>query len=168
VKSHPVWLGIVLIVVGLAMLFDHLQVIPMSGWLVFWVCITALSATMVVRNSRRKEGGTFWFTILFFFGLYKTLRNLGTLDIDASLGFPLLLIFAGIGVAVVVLTYPSRWHLVVPAIALIGTGAAMLLSELGVIPTWDVRAAISNYWPVAVVLFGAAMLLNSGMLKRSM
>jgi hypothetical protein len=166
VKSRPVWFGIVLIVVGLAMLLDHLHILSMSWWLIFWASLTVLSATLVVRNSRHKEGGTFWLTILFFFGLYKTLRNLGALEIDASLGLPLLLIFAGIGVAVVVLTYPSRWHLVIPAVALTATGVAMMLSELNVISTWDVRTAISNYWPVAVVLFGAAMLLNSGVMKK--
>jgi hypothetical protein len=166
VKPRPVWLGIVLIVVGVAMLLDHFQFLPMSWWLIFWASITVLSATLVVRNSRRKEGGTFWFTILFFFGLYKTLRNLGALEIDASLGFPLLLIFAGIGVAVVVVTYPSRWHLAVPAIALMGAGAAIALAELGVLSTWDVRTAISNYWPAALVLFGAALVINSGIMKK--
>ena len=166
-KPRPVWLGIVLIVVGLAMLFDHLHVLSLSWWLVFWISVTVVSATLVVRNSRRKEGGTFWLTVLFFFGLYKTLRHLGTLEFHESMGFPLLLVFAGIGIAVVVFTYPAKWHLAVPAIALIGIGSAMLLAEFNVLCVDDVRAAVSNYWPYAVILFGAAMLLNSGALKRS-
>jgi hypothetical protein len=42
----------------------------------------------------------------------------------------------------------------------------MVLAELDILSAWDVRIAVSNYWPVAVILFGAAMLLNSGGWKK--
>ena len=159
-KSHPVGFGIVLIVVGLAMLLDHLQILAMSWWLIFWASVAAGSAVVLVRNSQRKRGGVFWLTVLFFFALYKTLRLLGALEFHESMGLPLLLVIAGIGLVAVVVTHPVRWHLLVPAVILIGVGGAMVLAELDVLTASDVRSAVNNYWPVAVILFGAAMLLN--------
>ncbi len=165
-KTRPVWLGIVLIVVGVAMLLDHLHFFAMSWWLVFWAAVTVASAVMVFRNSRRREGGVFWLTILFFFALYKTLRQFGALDLREEWGFPVLLVIAGIGIGVVVASHPHRWHLLVPALALIAAGGAMMLAEFNVLSVWDVRNAVSNYWPVAVLLFGVAMLLNGFAWKK--
>jgi hypothetical protein len=162
VKSRPVGFGIALVVVGLAMLLDHMHVLAMSWWLIFWASVTAGSAVVLVRNSQNKRGGVFWLTVLFFFALYKTLRLLGALDFHESMVFPLLLIIAGVGLVVVVVTHPVRWHLLVPAVLLIGAGGAMVLAEFDVLSASEVRTAIRNYWPVAVILFGAAMLLNSG------
>ena len=160
-KSHPVGFGIVLIVVGLAMLLDHLDILAMSWWLIFWASVAVGSAVVLVRNSRHKQGGVFWLTVLFFFALYKTLRLLGALEFHESMGLPLLMVIAGIGLVAVVVTHPVRWHLLVPAVILIGVGGAMVLAEMDVFTALDVRTAVNNYWPVAVILFGAAMLLNS-------
>ena len=159
-KTRPVWLGIALIVVGAAMLLDHLHFFALSWWLVFWATVTVVSAVMLIRNARRREGGIFWLTILFFFALYKTLRQMGALEIHEEWGFPLLLVIGGIGIGIVVAAHPQRWHLLVPALALIAAGGAMLLAEFNVLSVWEVRSAVSSYWPVAVLLFGAAMLLN--------
>jgi hypothetical protein len=166
VKARFSWFGVVLIVVGLAMLLDHMHILTMSWWLIFWASVAAGSAIVLVRNSQQKRGGVFWLTVLFFFAVYKTLRLLGALEFHESMGLPLLLVFAGIGLVAVVATHPVRWHLLVPAVILIGVGGAMALAELNVIAEWDVRTAIRTYWPVAVILFGAAMLLNSGGWKR--
>jgi hypothetical protein len=148
------------------MLLDHLHILTMSWWLMFWASVAAGSAIVLVRNSQQKRGGVFWLTVLFFFALYKTLRLLGALEFHESMGLPLLVVIAGIGLVVVVVTHPVRWHMLVPAVALIGVGGAMVLAELDVLSAWDVRIAVSNYWPVAVILFGAAMLLNSGGWKK--
>jgi hypothetical protein len=166
VKARFSWFGVVLIVVGLAMLLDHLHILTMSWWLIFWVSVAAGSAIVLVRNSHQKQGGVFWLTVLLFFALYKTLRLLGALEFHESMGVPLLLVIAGIGLVAVVLTHPVRWHLLVPAVVLIGVGGAMVLAELDVLSVGDVRTAVKHYWPVAVILFGAAMLLNSGGWKK--
>lgn len=165
-KSRPVWFGIVLIVVGLAMLLDHMEILSMSWWLIFWACVTAGSAVVLARSSKSREGGVFWLTVLFFFALYQTLRQLGAMDVHEAIGFPLLLVIAGIGLVVVVVTHPVRWHLLVPAVVLIGVGGAMLLAEYDVITHWAVRNAVNSYWPVALILFGGAMLLNGATKKR--
>ncbi len=165
-KTRPVWLGIVLIVVGMAMLLDHLHFFALSWWLVFWASVTVVSAVMVIRNSRQRQGGVFWLTILCFFALYKTLRQLGALELHEEWGFPLFLVIAGIGTCVVVAARPKRWHLLVPALALIAAGGAMMLAEFEILSVWDVRSAVNNYWPVAVLLFGVAMLLNGFSWKK--
>jgi hypothetical protein len=167
VKSRPVWFGIVLIVIGTAMLLDHLQILALSWWLVFWACVAVASAVVLVRNSMSKKGGILWPMILFFFALYKTLWHLGALDLQDVLWFPIILIVAGLGFAVLVAIQPARWHLAIPALVLIGVGSAIILSEYGVLSAWDVRYAVRNYWPVALVLFGAAILLNRGTWKKT-
>jgi hypothetical protein len=161
-KKKPVWLGIVLIVIGAAMLLDHFRVLTMSWWLIFWASVAVGSLVMLIRNGRKKEGGIFWLTILFFFAVYKTIWHIGAWELDPAIGFPLVLVVAGIGLTVLVGFSPKRWHLLVPGFLLIAVGAAMILSEYDVIQEWQVRSAIQTYWPVALVIFGAALLLNSG------
>ena len=160
-KSRSVGFGIVLIVIGLAMLLDHVHIVSMSWWLIFWASVAAGSAVVLVRNSQQKQGGVFWLTVLFFLALYKTLQLLGALEFHESMGLPLLLVITGIGLVVVVVTHPVRWHLLVPAVVLIGVGCAMVLAELDLVSAWEVRSVVNTYWPVGVILFGAAMLLNS-------
>jgi hypothetical protein len=164
-KQRPVWFGIVLIVIGVALLLDHIHFLTMSWWFVFWASLVVGSVVLLVRNSRRKEGGIFWLTVLFFFALYKTLQHLGALDIQESIGFPLLLIVAGIGIGVIVAIHPARWHLLIPSLTLIGIGAAILLAEYGVVSEWSVKDLLRTYWPVAVILYGGALLANSGWWK---
>ena len=159
-KSRPVWFGIILIVVGLAMLFDHLHILAMSWRVLFWACIAVASGVALVRNIRAKDGAIFWWTILLFFGVYKTLRALEVVSFHESMGLPLLLLVAGAALVAMVIAQPARWHMLVPALVCLGLGTAMLLAELDVIAPADVRLAVRNYWPVALVLFGAALLLN--------
>jgi hypothetical protein len=142
------------------MLFDHLHVLAMSWWVLFWVSIVMVSGVALVRNIRARDGAIFWWTVLLFFGVYKTMRALGVVSFHESMGLPLLLFIAGAALVAMVVAQPARWHMLVPAAASLVLGTAMLLAEMDVLAAADVRLAVRNYWPVALILFGAALLLN--------
>jgi hypothetical protein len=154
------WFGILLIAVGTLMLLDRLNVLTMSVGLVFWAGIVMVSGVMLVRNMQRKDGGIFWWTVLLFIGLYKTMALLGIVEIEPSLRLPLILVIGGCATVVMVISQPHRWHLLVPGIVMLGLGGALILTEFGYVSAWDLSVVVRNYWPVVLVLFGAALLLN--------
>ena len=47
-----------------------------------------------------------------------------------------------------------------PALCRIGAGTAMLLAEMGTVESDVIRNAISDYWTVAIIGYGGALLLT--------
>ena len=101
-------------------------------------------------------------TILFFVGLYLVLEDLHVLLFPGGTLFPLFLVVVGLGFFLALLRQPHEWHLAVPALCFLGVGAVMVLAEIDYLGRWAVLDMIRQWWPLALVLFGAALLLNRG------
>ena len=78
----------------------------------------------------------------------------------------MLLVVVGCGFLLSFLRQWREWHLAVPAVAFLGIGGVMLLAEFGYLGRWMVLDAIRQWWPLALVLFGAALLMNRGTARR--
>jgi hypothetical protein len=160
VKRGSVWFGSVLILVGALLLSDRFNLFAFRWPEVLWAGVAVLAGVMLVRHFKGGEGAVFWWTVLLLFAGYKLLRGFGIWYPPESIGLPALLVMAGIGFFVMFLAVPRNWHLLIPALALGGFGTIMLLSELGLMAEVDARAFVKNYWPFALIAFGAALLLN--------
>lgn len=153
--------GVLLILVGAVMLLDRTGIISMGWHSVFWGLVTLLGAYKVSAGfTGPARGGIFWGTVFFCVGAYNFLNDLDLLEISSSLLLPLFLIVMGVGFLLMFFRHVHDWHLIVPALFFAGLGTAMVLSELGTVGRWEVLGAIKAYWPVALILFGAALLLN--------
>lgn len=160
-KGFPL-LPVLLIIVGAALLLDRTGVLAFGWWTVFWAVVALLGMYRMVQAFRTPSRGRMvWGTILFFVGLYCVLEDLGALILPGGMLFPALLAVVGLGFLLALLRQPREWHLAVPAVALLGTGALMLCAELNYLPRWLVVDLIRQWWPAALVLLGAALLLNS-------
>jgi hypothetical protein len=160
VKRGSVWFGSALVLVGALLLFDRFNLFSFRWPGVLWTGIAVLAAIMLVRHFKGGEGAVFWWTVLLLFSGYKLLRAFGIWIPPESIGLPAVLVMAGIGFLVMFLAVPANWHLLIPAVALGGVGTVMLLSDLGLMPEMNARALIKDYWPFALIAFGAALLLN--------
>ncbi len=159
-KRGSVWFGSALIIVGALLLFDRFNLFSLRWPGVLWAGVALLAGVMLVKHFKGGDGAVFWWTVLLLFSSYKLLRSFGLWSPPESIGLPAVLLMAGIGFLAMFLAVPRNWHLLIPALALGGVGTIMILSDFGLIAEIDARALVKNYWPFALIAFGAALLLN--------
>jgi hypothetical protein len=165
-KGFPLF-PVLLILVGGALLLDRADVLSFGWWSIFWAVIAVAGAHKMYRAILSPaEGGMVMGTVMFFVGLYVVLEDLRLLQLPGGTLFPLFLVVVGFGFLLALLRQPREWHLAVPSIALLGIGGVMVLAEIGYLGRWMVLEAVREWWPLALVLFGAALLFNRGAGRR--
>jgi hypothetical protein len=158
---------VLLILVGAALLLDRAHVLSFGWWSIFWAVVTVLGAhKMYLAFRSPAERGMVWGTMLFFVGLYNVLEDFNVLLLPGGTLFPAFLVVVGLGFFLALLRQPREWHLAVPALAFLGIGTVMVLAEIDYLGRWAVLDMIRQWWPIALVLFGAALLLNCGIGRR--
>jgi len=162
IRQNSLILGIILILVGLYMLADRLelhifrssQVYP----LVFIIIGIAVSTRIRGRGHRDGVFATFFFLSV---GLFFILRNYYLIPYVFN-PWPIWLVAAGLGCLGVFLFVPTEWGMLIPATLLLFFGAGLLLREFDIFYLYDIR----RYWPIALIAIGVAILL-SGMRKQT-
>jgi hypothetical protein len=159
-KNAP-WFAISLILIGGTLLLHRLHVISFGWQGVGWALLCLFGAFKAVEGfSGHTRGKVFWGTLLFLVGLYGVLRHLDVVELRSYVTFPAILLALGFSLLATVLSNPKDWHLLVPALFFAALGTVLLLDEFGYFYRWDVVAAVKSYWPVVLILFGVAILLN--------
>jgi hypothetical protein len=166
-KAFP-FIPILLIVIGATMLLDRAHVLAFGWWLILWTLITLSGAYKMYRGFLiPREGGIVWGTIWFFVGLYFVLDELAMIALPGGTLFPAFLVVVGLGFLLALLRQPREWHLAIPALGLLVTGSLMVLAEIDYLGRSVALEVIRQWWPVILVLFGAALLLNRGVARKS-
>jgi hypothetical protein len=156
------WIPVLLIFIGAGMLLDRLHVMR-AGWpAVFWVFV-ALGGGIKLYNGLvlRSRGGVFWGLIWFVLGGACFLRSCGVEWLEPDLVVSGLFLLTGAGLLLAFFVSRCDWYLLVAAACLLLVGGAILSTELGYWATWEVAPVVNRWWPAGLVLFGAALLLNS-------
>lgn len=166
-KGFPLF-PVILIAVGTGMLLDRTDVLTFGWWTIFWAVIAVVGLYKMAQAFRfPSRGGMVWGTTLFFVGLYNVLEDFGAVILPGGTLFPALLAVVGLGFLLALARQPKEWHLAVPALVLLGIGTLMILAEMDYIGRWLVTDLVKQWWPAALVLFGAALLLNRGVGRKS-
>ena len=159
--SRIPWFAVSLIVVGAAMLLDRFNVISLAWPLALWGLVALFGAHRVISGfSAQRRGKVFWGSLLFLFGLYRIFHRLDLVEADHYLFFPTLMLIVGLSFLATYIAAPKEWHLLVPALIFVGFGGTLLLSEYGYFDRWEVMWMIRRYWPLALIVFGALLLLR--------
>lgn len=162
-NHHFPFFAILLILAGVVMLLDRFSFLYITWMGVIWILIALVGASKLWRAvGRPAGGGQFWGTVLFVGGSAMALYEFDILVIPPRLGLPFIILLLGIGTLVKFAFTPREWHLLVPALALLGVGGAMILTVYDYLPYQSLTCTLGTYWPVALVVFGAALLLNRG------
>lgn len=162
------WFGAALILVGLLLLLHRLGFVSLSWHLVFWGTITLIGGVKLVNGFALKQRGrAFWGTGFFLIGLYNVLVELELYQLREYLIGPALVLTLGVAFLVMFLVVPRDWHVLVPTIFFLGLGALMVMAELGYLYRWEVEDLVGTYWPVGLVVFGAALLLSRGSMQNN-
>ncbi len=156
-----VWAGITLIAIGAAMLLNRLDILQLEWPVVLWSLVSLFGAYKLATNIRTKrKGGVFWGTFLLLFGAVKALDYTGAIFLYQFYTIPLIFTLVGISLFAAFLVSPGDWQILVPAVLLLGIGVCMILADFGYLSRWEVNYAVHHYWPVILILFGAALLLR--------
>ena len=156
------WLGVGLILIGLGLFLDRTGILHF-GWMTgIWLLLAVFGGFTLVRGLRcGGRGGIFWGLLLLAFAGYRGLSEAGVLWLPFDVQAPLLLTIIGTGFLLIFVRHIREWAYLVPALFFLATGAAVGMAEVGVLEKWQVREAIGLYWPLAMILFGSAVLLGS-------
>jgi hypothetical protein len=153
--------GLFLVVVGVLLLLRKTGVIDLRTHEVIWPVITLFGLILAGRGlADGKRGKIVGGTVLFLYGIFFLVRSLGSYDLPVQMIVPSTFVIFGIVFVMLFVNRPSEWYFVVPGILLLLVGASFLMTEYGYWYGWEVRDTVGTWWPLALVLMGAGMLLR--------
>jgi hypothetical protein len=155
------WFGAALILLGITMLLNRLNVVPWSWHIAAWAMLALFGVDRALRGFQHTQGWrVFWGTMVFLVGLYNILRGLDIVELRSYFFFPVLMLMLGLSFLAMYLCRPAEWHLLIPTLSFLGLGVILMMTEIGYLYRWDVMPFIKSYWPVVLILFGVALLVN--------
>ena len=155
--------GIALIIIGAGLLLARLNLVSLSTGDVLWLLAVVGGGVMLYRGFARQEPGSgkiFWGTVFLAVGARQLADRWMPMGIDPVVEGPLYIAVPAVAWTLVVIKSPREWHVLVPAAALLGLALAMYLTEIGTLTRGDVTETVGQYWPVALVAFGLAIILT--------
>lgn len=155
------WFGIGLIVLGISMLLDRLDIVRFGWQTVLWTLLAIFGLVNAIDGfGKKKPGRVFWGTFLFLFGVYILLRIIDLVELRFYWWPPTMVLILGFSLLMMFVCVPKEWHVLVPALLLLGIGAAVVLSEFGYFHHYDLVEVIRRYWPLSLILFGLSLILQ--------
>jgi hypothetical protein len=148
--------GLILILIGLAMLAERLSV-RLPSWYdlyPFIFILLGLASAYRIRGRGHRDGvfGAVFFLSL---GAFFLLRNVDLIPYFHSM--PVFPLAVGLGLVAQFAFVPKNWGVLIPGIALILFGAALILEDFDYWYLYDV----AKYWPLILIAFGIGILLNA-------
>ncbi len=154
-------LGIFLIVFGALLLLKKFGVIDVHVHEILWPALTLFGLFLAGRGlAEGRKWKVFWGTVLFMYSIFFLIRSLDRYDIPFDMIFPATFLVFGVVFVMLFVNKPAEWYFLVPGLLLLAVGASMILTEYGYWYGWEIRDAIATWWPLALVLMGAGMLLR--------
>jgi hypothetical protein len=155
------WFPVLLILIGAAMLLQRLHVVWVGWPALLWTLVAAGGGIKLYNGlALKSRGGVFWGLFWFVLGGACLLRALDAVWLDPGIVVSGLFLVTGAGMLLMFLVSPGTWYLLVPAVCFLIVGGAVLSTELGYFATWEIAPVVNRWWPVGLVLFGVALLLN--------
>jgi len=153
--------GILLLVVGVALLLEKLDVIEFGWSKILWAAVAVLGAAIVIRAFVQDgRARVFWGTILFLYGLFFLLRSLDLVEGHIAVFMPATFTILGFGFLMLFVSDTKDWHLLIPSVILLGFGGAFMLAEAGYLRRWEMWDTFRTWWPLILVLVGFSLILR--------
>ena len=153
--------GIVLITLGVVMLLDRLDVLPMRWESFIWIVGVCVGGFLVFDGFRRmRRARIYWGSVLFFFSSYWVLARWDVIHHHGFFVTPVILLSFGLSFVLLYASNTNEYGLLFPAVLLTGVGGAMILWWLEYFEWYEVSCYVRTYWPLLLVIWGAALLLR--------
>jgi hypothetical protein len=166
-KNRP-WFGIMLIVFGIVLLLNQLNIIDVKSSQVLWAALAVFGFAIAYQGfSKKRNGKIFWGTVLFLTSILFILRNLYLFDsyqFDFGSGhfilFPAWILIFGFAFLMVFINNPKEYVHLVLSLVLISIGGSAILVEAGYLYEWDVWNVFHRYWPVVLIAIGFSLIFR--------
>lgn len=160
--------GIILVVLGVGLLLRQMHIIRVDGMSMLLFGFVAYGAAMIIRSFVTSIRQSLFFgSICFFSGVLLILGQYELIEHSAYVYVPGFLMAFGLSFVMLFLFNFKDFHLLLPAVIFIGLGVAFMMTEIGYLYPSDVKEAIRQYWPAAIILFGILMLFRRKETKAS-
>ena len=158
-RSQSMWPGILLIVIGLLLLLDQLDIV-LFDWSVLWPSLVILLGIFFFVRVPRDRGAIFPGVLFFLSGLLFLAKNLAWYEpyIDVSVG-GMLMIILGLAFVALYVVQPENWGLLIPAGLFLFFGFIIWADRVGIID-WYTRRQILRLWPVLLILLGVGIIIS--------
>jgi hypothetical protein len=159
-RTSMTWFGVLLVLVGCVLLLRGMGVLELEWGIVLWTAVGVGGAVWVIRGFRRSEPGrVFWGTMLFLGALFMMLRSVPYVQISSYYAVPAGVLALGLAFLSAFICRPRNLPLLVSAAVFCSLAGGIWMVEFGYLYRWDVVSAVQSYWPVALILFGASLLV---------
>ncbi|MBI3004697.1 MAG: hypothetical protein HYY49_04695 [Ignavibacteriales bacterium] len=154
-------LGILLIVFGLALFLDRLDILAFRSARFIWTLV-AVSGGVLLTSAfvQKKRRNLFWGNVLLFFGGCIALYHWHVIPRGDFYVLPLLSAVLGLSFFTSYLFNPRNILLLLPAVVLTGFGVVFYLWWWEYIDWFDFRFYARTYWPLLLVALGLAIALK--------
>ena len=156
-------IGFLLMFLGSAFIIESLIHVSRVSILVsFLLLILGISCAAFAIQLNWRSIYLFFAALFLQAGLALFLYTVHLIPVKLIRSWPLLSVFAGIALI------PAGWHrygairvsYIVPSVAFIVIGAALMVFALGLVP-FSLRQFVIDWWPLLVILAGLALVLTS-------
>ncbi|MFZ4620013.1 MAG: LiaI-LiaF-like domain-containing protein [Bacteroidota bacterium] len=160
INKVPIF-GIILVMVGAGLLLRQMNIIRIDGKSMLLFGFVAYGAAMIIRSFVMNiRQSLFIGSVSFFSGVLLVLGHYELIEPTAYVYVPGFLMTFGLSFLMLFIFNYKDFHLLLPATIFIGLGIAFMMTEIGYLYPSDVKEAIQQYWPVAIILFGVLMLFR--------
>lgn len=159
-RSQTIWPGIVLVVIGLLLLVNRLDIFVLD-WHVTWPVLVILLGVYFFTRVPRDRGAVFPGVLFFLSGILFLARNMGLYYsyLDVSIG-GLLMIILGLAFVALYIVRSDNWGLLIPAGLFLFFGLIIWSDQAGLID-WYTRRQLMRLWPVLLILVGVGIIISS-------
>jgi hypothetical protein len=160
INRFPI-IGLVLVLLGVALLLNQMNVIHIGGIALVWLGLLVYGAAVVIRSFINNDRSKVFFgTLCFLTGILFFIHKAGFISGAFSIYFPAFIIIFGLAFFMLFVFNMKDWHLLIPALIFLALGAALMLTHLGYWYSRDVWRTITSYWPILLIIFGGTMLIR--------
>jgi hypothetical protein len=153
--------GIILVLIGMGLLLRQLHIIRVDGTAMVLFGVVAYGTAMIVRSFLSNIRQSLFFgSLCFFSGIVLLLGKYELIEHSPYVYVPGFLLSVGLSFTMLYLFNLRDYHLLVPAVIFIALGIAFMMTEVGYLYPSDVKDAVRQYWPVAIIVFGVLMLFR--------
>lgn len=158
-RSQSMWPGIILIVIGLLLLLNQLDIISFD-WSILWPSLVILLGVFFFVRVPHDRGAVFPGVLFFLSGFLFLAKNLNWYEpyIDVSIG-GMLMIILGLAFVALYVVQPENWGLLIPAGLFLFFGFIIWADRVGIID-WYTRRQILRLWPALLILIGAGIIIS--------
>lgn len=165
--NRQTWPALLLIAVGIILLLDQMDLVYFSQRDIFTYGFIAIGVVLLINAFGRPDrkgilGGTFFLS----YGLILTAMRSNVFLRDDEFGVATFFLALALGNLVYFLFKTERWGNFAWGIVFGLFGGAMLLSYYNYYPSWLIYDQIDRYWPVALIVIGASIVIK-GMRRKS-